>query len=190
MTTYGRHSPAGQVKRGQVTINIQGIKALSERLDAFGRKVKQKAMREALSATAKVLRDEVKRNVPKDTKILSQSIVFKVFTDRRDATRWKARIGARNKRQYVSVTSAGAKKLTAARERKLNAKGASFRKKAYNPAKYMHLIELGTKRGVSPHRVMANAVSTKGRQAVNVGIEKMKYAINRAVVDVARGDYR
>lgn len=114
-----------------VTFQIEGDQALLRRLDrlkpALVRRITRPAARKALSLISKTM----KRNAPKLSGTLKKSIGVSMKTYGREGTVW-GRAGVRP--GYQKMARRGANR------------GRAVRIGLAKPRKYLHLVELGTKR--------------------------------------------
>lgn len=83
---------------------VKGLSALQAALDQLPAKIEANILRGALRAGAKVLAEEIKRNVPERTGALAQSIKFGAKLDKRDGkVSAYARAGGRGKKGKPGV---------------------------------------------------------------------------------------
>ena len=142
MTPYqyrGRHIP---IPGGHVRVWITGEKELLRALRRLEPKLQRKALRRGMTKCARVLARGVKERIAAidavETGLLKKSIGHRVYT-LRDGQGVGAVVGPRKGfRRAVAVTGKRKRRLKAMKK---GVEGQKYR----DPAKYIHLIELGTK---------------------------------------------
>jgi hypothetical protein len=133
-----------------ISISVSGRLQLSQRLRLFMNSVTDSAVRASLKEMAKPIVKGVSAAAPKQAKILSKNIVSKVLKSKRTKA-LSLRIGARNKKfQVVRINRNKRVKLTASVKKKYAAGKIIGKREWANPARFSHLVALGTKHGVKP----------------------------------------
>lgn len=119
---------------GLLSMKLEGVDEAAKRLDSADRKIRKRVVRKAVRAGAAPYVKAVKRDAPVDTRELKKSLTQKVKSYRSGATIVSV-VGARNRRSPSGR----------------------------NPAKYLHLVEGGTR----PHviRTRTAAALSLGRNA-------------------------
>lgn len=147
------------------------------------RVVRGRGMKIGLNAAGGIIRDAAVANVPADTGLLRKSIKVDVkvpdlsYNTAHHGRPARAKIGP-------STRVIGVKSYTKAGKQRKGFKtvrlkqGATFRSTARRPARYAHIVEKGTKRGMPASRFLARAVASAGEAAKAKCVEKIRQAIS------------
>jgi HK97 gp10 family phage protein len=171
----------------KVAFKWNGIKDMKAELRAMPDKLRAKGVRMGVSAAAKVVRDQIRANAPRESGSLRQSIDFKV-------------VKYRSRRRANGVVFVGV--VGPNRDWKLAARTSWDRlvTKPVRPVWYAHLVE----KGVRPHHTLQKSGNTvvaiphpgiKATRFMERGVQmassraaaKMEQAIARAIARYQKG---
>lgn len=169
-----RSKTAGQ----QIRVSVAGATALKKRLDEFGKKIKNKALKAALKEMGKPIAKGVSAAAPKDTKILSQNIRAKVLKSKR-TKEWSLRVGAQNK-WFKVVRSTRNRKFNKSVKKKMLAGKMGGRVRWHSPAKISPAVSEGTKWGAKPTHYLRKGLAASKQAASAAFIGSMKNSIREA----------
>ncbi len=169
---------AGQL----IKISIAGAPALKKRLDEFGKRVRNKALKAALKEMGKPIVRAVSSAAPKDTKILSQNIRAKVLKSKR-TKEWSLRVGAQNK-WFKVVRSTKNRKFNKSVKKKMLAGKMGGRVRWHAPSKISPAVSQGTKWGAKPTFYLQKGLAASKIAATAAFIGSMKVSINAAAKEV------
>lgn len=161
-----------------LTVEVQGIPEATAKLDRFGKGVKRKHLRIAVSAGGGVLKPEVIRRAPRDTGTLAKHQIVKAKVTK-DGEGAYALVGAKRGIRVVArgsktvatfrtkkdgtVSVAGEKRL-----KKEQAKGGKLR--TLVPSRYSHLAE-------KKHGYLAKSVVAKKEQVKATVTRKLREGV-------------
>lgn len=139
----------------QIKLTVTGAGALKLTLDQIVGKIARRAARRAVTEAGRAVLEEAKSRVPTDTGSLKKSLGIRVVA-LRNGGGYIAIIGPRYDSKKAIAKSGGKRKFGKWRRRK------GYRKlRFYNPVKYAHLVEYGTR----PHRTFKGSRSKSASQA-------------------------
>jgi len=147
---------------------VVGWEDVVKRLKALPERLRKKALKRAMSAGARVVRDQARANVPVRTGSLKRKIV--VISKRGEAGTVRAAVGIAKGKFYVRDTGQLDKKVRAGRTYRVKIKGQAARLVKVHPRRYAHLVEFGSKNN-PPAAFMRNAARAKA-PAVFAAVEK------------------
>lgn len=146
----------GGVGRGGMTLT--GDKKLIAKFQALPMKLQRKGLRRGVTKAARGVVRAAKKECPKETKLLSQSLGLKAYT-RRDKMGVGAVIGVR-KGYYRGVV----RKRGGFRKSRKSEAPTAFR----NPEKYLHLVILGTKHSRANNFLLRAAQRTQAQSVQTI----------------------
>lgn len=164
--------------RASVMVRVDGADKLRARLAKFGERVAKKALRKALTAAGKPIVKAVKAAAPKASGVLRQSIRQKVLISKRTKMP-SLRIGAQNKKVQI-VRGAKRLKYTKSVARRFQSGKIGGRRVMVNPAKYSHLVALGTQRGVRATDYLRKGLSVARTSAMAEFNKVMRQEVQQA----------
>jgi len=83
-----------------VTMQIEGLSELMEKLRQLGPRLARNGLRAAVSAGAQVIRREVKARAPRDSGVLNRAIYIKQIREKSSPTQQTFYVGARAGKRY------------------------------------------------------------------------------------------
>lgn len=170
--------------RASVRVRVDGADKLRARLAKFGEGVAKKALRKALAAAGKPIVKAVKAEAPKASGVLRQSIRQKVLISKR-TKKPSLRIGAQSKKVQI-VSGAKRRKYTKSVAKRFQSGKIGGRRVMVNPAKYSHLVALGTKRGVKATDYLRKGLSKARSGAMSEFNKVMKHEVQQAAREAER----
>lgn len=152
-------------------VTLIGDKELQAKFGALPEKLQRKGLRKGVTKAGRGVVKEAKKEAPKETKLLSQSLGQRVFSFR-DKTGIGAVIGVRKdfKKAVVRAKRGGFRK---ARKKELGT-AKTYR----NPAKYLHLVILGTKHSRPNNFLLRAAMRTRG-QSIRIISQEARQQLQR-----------
>lgn len=83
-----------------VTVKIEGLKELADKLQSFGPKLARNGLRAAVNAGAEVVRKDVQARVPVDTGVMRKAVYKKQIREESGDTRQTFYVGVRSGKKY------------------------------------------------------------------------------------------
>lgn len=152
-----------------LSVKLVGLNECIGALRNLPLSIQRKHMRIAMNAAGGMLKNAAVSRVPQRTRLLKQSLAVKV--QQKKSGEWFAVVGAKKgMKRAVRTTKAGATKALSKRATsnlKFTPGGGS--RQYIDPARYLHLVEKGTKShvvSVKNKRVLAGNGGIWGRKAV------------------------
>jgi HK97 gp10 family phage protein len=157
-----------------VNVHVIGTRKAIRKLRKLPGRVQKKALHRAVSAGAGQIKKAAKPAAPRETGMLQRSFIVKrLKTDAWGDVNYRVQPSSKSKKA-IRRTAKG--KLVAMGAKKIQAAIASGQKMKYrNPQKYAHLVELGTRRGVSPRHFLKSAYKrskTAALKAIKARVRK------------------
>lgn len=170
-----------------IRVEVAGVSDCLRAFSELPQAVQNRQMRIGLNAAAGVIRDAAKSNAPRETGLLRRSLKIKVRVPNASYNRAHhgrpayAVIGPARRVIGLATTAGG--KTRGGIKRAIKAQSGVGTVRIRRPSRYAHLVEKGTRRGVTPKRFLARAVSNQGEAAK----AKMLNKIRDGVMNWARG---
>lgn len=144
-----------------VTVKLHGVREAIADIERLGGKIRATHNRNAVSAAAGVLRRAAEGNMPQESGTLKRNVRVRVGRSKKSGD-WYGVVGARRKAKVAGVRQ-GVKQAVgynaAGRAVRVTARQAARRTGRVDyrvPARYLHLVERGSK----PHQVQARTKRT------------------------------
>jgi HK97 gp10 family phage protein len=186
MSVYGDKGMSGI----QFRLEIVGLKQLEQKLNRLGKSITKSMLNKASTAGAKIIKEEAKSKAQpiRDTGVLRRSIAVKRLKGTR--TRSTVIVGCRNKVYIVkkkpktrTIRDATSGKF---RSEKIRLKDRQVREVKRNPARYAHVVELGTKY-TRPQPFLRPAIKAKKRYAEREMLRVLKVEVKKKIAKIAAG---
>ena len=173
----------------QFRMEVRGLRKLDKKLNKLGKSVTKGMLSKAVTQGLKPVKDEVKRMARgvKDTGTLARSITVKKVKSRKGTS--VGIVGAWNKK-YTIKRKARTRRIRDATSgkygsEKIKAKDRTAKEEIKNPAKYAHLVELGTKRSRAKP-IFKPAIRATKRQAERAMIRVLKTEVQKKINQLSR----
>lgn len=157
-----------------MTIQIQGLKELQQALKELPLEIQKRPLRSAVSAGAKVILDEAKRNAPIDTGNLRKALYR--YRSRKQSPTGKETF-------LVGVRKGKAKYANTAYNRRKGRVGKTYQ--TQGEAFYWRFLEFGTSK-IQGKRFITNAFEDKKMDAANTIKSSLRIAIDKQAKKLAR----
>lgn len=159
----------------QVRERVEGVEELLKRLDSISSKLRKKTLKKAITEASKNIKNAAKARAPRRVRAdISKHLSYKGGQLRKSlAHKVKVYDGA-----VVGVIGAR-KNFRLQIGETVNEGKPVF----VNPVKYLHLVELGTKRGVKGSHFLRDALRTNLQAAQ----QQIRAAIEAAIKEATRG---
>jgi HK97 gp10 family phage protein len=157
---------SGGPARLSVMINVEGIEELEKRLEMIPEKLRKSTMRRAMNGAAKILLDEMKRNVPHESGALHKALTYVVRSKLVGGT--KGRRGKAVGYPYAILGPDG--EYYEAHRYKGRWKGQVVTQRA-RPALYEHLVDAGAR----PHQILKRGGKVMKKDILHPGAKPTNY---------------
>ena len=155
-----------------VTVKVEGLKELAERLRSFGPKLARNGLRAAVSAAAQVIRKEAQDRVPVDTGLLRSEIYRKQIREQSSDTKQTYYVGVRKYKKKYANTKHNIRKG------RITQSGKSLKTYETQDAFYWRFLEFGTPK-MAARPFMRPAFESKKNEAVERMKEKLAERIKK-----------
>lgn len=163
-----------------IKADLRGVPEALAGLKQFKEGIQRKHIKIALSAAGGVFKPEAVKRAPSETGLLKKSIKVKTSLSKKKDNAYAVVGASRQVKRAVGLAASGKNKgkirtLGKKAVEKLTTAGTTVRYR--QPARYSHLVEKGTKRGVKATRFLADTVASKKDQAGQRIVEKLRKGV-------------
>jgi hypothetical protein len=170
------------------SIKVIGIPQTLFVLQSFTPELRRKHLKIAMSAAGGVMKDAAKPQMPKETGLLRRSIIVKSSVPKNPAKPAYAAVGASRKTLGAFTTTRGrARILTNARYLKSGQPGNFGRLR--RPARYLHLVEKGTRRSRAA-RVLERTAIVMKQPAEAAAVRKLKQGVQEVAFGLSQKAFK
>jgi len=158
------------------SITIIGEPELRRKFREMPLRLQRKGLRRGVTKAARVTRKAAKDEAPKETGLLGQSLGYRVFTFR-DKSGVGAVVGVRKGFRKAVVKRDRGKRRGSFRKARKSEESSTYR----NPAKYLHLVLLGTEHSEPNNFLLRAAQKTHGESIRIISGDVRQQLLSEAV---------